>query len=225
MDYKFLSKTELFAGTSESETESMLKCLSTYLKSFSKGDIVFSAGSKTEYLGIVMKGCVIIENDDVWGNRSILGKADAGEIFAETYACIPAEPMLINVVAASDTDILFVNASKIIQSCSNSCLHHKVISENLIKISSHKNLALSRRILHTSSKSIRGRLLSYFSEQSIIHKSNTFTVTFNRQQLADYLNVDRSSMCNELSKMQTEGIINYDKNVFNLTGSKISFIQ
>ena len=112
--------------------------------------------------------------------------------------------------------ILFLDAARLLTSCSNACTHHAKLIRNLLQISAHKNLTLSRRILHTSSKSIRGRLLSYLSEQAKQSGSYQFTIPFNRQQLADYLGVDRSAMSNELSKLQREGLLTFEKNRFSL---------
>jgi len=90
---------------------------------------------------------------------------------------------------------------------------------NMLTIAARKSLNLSRRIMHTSSKSIRGRLLSYLSFQATQHGCREFDIPFNRQQLADYLSVDRSAMSNELSKMQRDGIITVDRNHFVLLQS------
>ena len=165
-------------------------------------------------MGLVLSGGVNIEIDDLWGNKTILGHVDAGQLFAETYACIPGEPLMVSVVASEKSSVLFLNAGKLITTCQSSCTHHNKLIQNLLQISAQKNLALSRRSLHTSSKTIRGRLLSYLSEQAKRSGSYRFTIPFNRQQLADYLGVDRSAMSNELSKMQREGILLYHRNSF-----------
>lgn len=214
MNYSFLSGTMLFRGTTPEEARSMLLCLGAFTKQFEKGEMIYHTGESVQNMGLVLRGSVNIENDDIWGNNSILSHVDAGQMFAETYACLPGEALLINVVAAESCDVLFLNAARLLTTCSNSCAHHNRLIQNLLQISAQKNLGLSRRILHTSSKSIRGRLLSYLSEQSKAAGSYRFTIPFNRQQLADYLSVDRSALSNELSKMQKDGILTYSKNSF-----------
>lgn len=214
MNFLFLTKTLLFRGTTEAEIEAMLQCLGACSKPFKKGEIIYRAGEAVESMGLVLSGSVNIESDDIWGNKSILSHVESGQIFAETYACIPGEPLMVNVTAAEKADVLFLNTARLFQTCSNACAHHNKLIKNLLQISAQKNLALSRRILHTSSKSIRGRLLSYFSEQAVQNGGYQFTIPFNRQQLADYLGVDRSAMCSELSKMQSDGILTYEKNTF-----------
>lgn len=220
MDYFFLTKTNLFRGTTEHEAEAIMKCLSASTKTFHKGETIFRVGDVIDRIGMVLDGSVNIESDDIWGNRSILDHIEPGFIFGETYACIGGEPMLVSAMAAENTTILFMNVGKLISTCPNSCAFHNRIIQNLLQISAGKNLKLSRRIMHTSSKSIRGRLLSYFSEQAQKNGSYHFTIPFNRQQLADYLNVDRSAMSNELSKMKADGILDFEKNTFTLRGNR-----
>lgn len=210
MDFQ-LSKTKLFSGTTENEAQTMLTCLSATSKKYHKGEVIFHAGATIAHVGMVLSGSVHIENNDIFGNKSILSHIGPGEIFGETYACSPNEHLLVNAVAAENTTVMFLDVAKILQTCSSSCSHHNQLIKNLLQICAQKSLQLSRRILHTSSKSIRGRLLSYFSELSQKQNSNNIRLPFDRQQLADYLNVDRSAMSNELSKMKADGLIEYDK--------------
>ena len=167
-------------------------------------------------MGVVLAGSVFIENDDIWGNHSILDRAGRGEIFAETYAAIPGQKLMVNVVAAEEARILFLDVGRILKVCSNSCVFHHTLIENLLKLSAEKNLRLSKRIFHISSKSIRGRLLSYLSYQAMENGKKEFDIPFNRQQLADYLGVDRSAMSNELGKMQKDGLIEVKRNHFRI---------
>ena len=207
-----LINTQLFRGLEESEITSLLGCLNAVERSFQKGEVILSEGSITENIGIVLSGMAVISCNDIWGNASILGNAAPGSVFAEVYACVPGQPMLVTVSAAENTSVLFMNVGRILTACTNACPFHTRLIRNLLTVCAHKSLQLSQRILHTSSKSIRGRLMSYFSECAKRAGSNSFLIPYNRQQLADYLNVDRSTMCNELSKMQKDGIIEYERN-------------
>lgn len=206
------SNTQLFYGLKEDEITSLLGCLNAEKCSYKKGEVILSEGSITENIGIVLSGMAIISCCDIWGNNSILGNAAPGSIFAEVYACIPGQPLLVTVSAAEDTSILFMNVGRVLTTCTNACPFHARLARNLLTVCAHKSLRLSQRIQHTSSKSVRGRLLSYFSECAKHAGSNSFLIPYNRQQLADYLNVDRSTMCNELSKMQKDGMIEYERN-------------
>lgn len=223
MDYRFLSNTVLFQGASPKETEQMLTCLQARERAFRKDELIYRAGDRAAALGLVLEGSVLIENDDVWGNRSVLDRVELGQIFAETYACVPGERMMVNVRAAQAVRILFLDVGKVLAVCSEACSCHQKLIRNLLFISAQKNLNLSRRIFHTSAKTIRGRLLSYLSWQSVQAGSRTFEIPFNRQQLADYLGVDRSALSAELGKMQREGLLRTERNHFHLFVHKDEF--
>lgn len=207
-----LSHTQLFCGLQEEEIKTLLECLHAFKRNYKKGETILSDGSVTENIGIVLSGMALISCNDIWGNTSVLGNAAPGSVFAEVYACIPGQPLLVTVSAAEETCILFINARRILTTCPNACPVHARLARNLLTVCAYKSLQLSQRILHTSAKSIRGRLMSYFSECAKSSGSNSFLLPYNRQQLADYLNVDRSTMSNELSKMQKEGLLTYKKN-------------
>lgn len=209
-----LSKIPIFQGIEEPEIASLLQCLQATERTYQKGETILSEGSITENMGIVLSGMALISCGDIWGNTSVLGHVTPGSVFAEVYACIPGEPLLITVSAAEDTTVLFMNVGRILSTCTNACPFHTRLARNLLTVCAHKSLQLSQRILHTSSKSIRGRLMSYFSQCAKQAGNHIFHIPYNRQQLADYLGVDRSAMCHELSKMQKEGIISYEKNRF-----------
>lgn len=216
MKLPFLTSTPLFQGANEEETQEMLQCLGAFERTYGKGDLIYCAGEPVESMGLILSGSAQIELDDLWGNKTLLDHVEAGQLFAETYACIPGEPLLVNVVACEKSEVLFLNAARLLTTCSRSCAHHNRLIQNLLQISAQKNLALSRRSLHTASKTIRGRLLSYLSEQAKRSGSNSFSLSFNRQQLADYLGVDRSALSNELSKMRRDGLLTYEKSRFTL---------
>ena len=211
-----LSKTLLFQGIRPEETEAMLKCLSARTGTYQKGETIYRAGDTVTEVGIVLSGSVLIQNDDIWGNRSILDQIGPGQVFAETYACVPEERFMVTAEAAERSEILFLNVGRILRVCTNACGFHSRLIRNLLSLAAQKNLNLSRRIFHTSAKSIRGRLLSYLSWQAQIRGSREFEIPFNRQQLADYLSVDRSALSAELGKMKREGLIQVEKNHFKM---------
>lgn len=215
LNISLLSESVLFRGIQSDETEEMLHCLGAEHRKFEKTARVFHAGDTVTELGLVLTGSILIQNDDFWGNTTVLDHVMPGQIFAETYACT-GEPLMVDAVAAEAAEVLFLNVSRVLQTCPQACEHHSKLIRNLLFLSARKNLNLSRKIFHTSSKSIRGRLLSYLSFQSTRCGSRCFTIPFNRQQLADYLNVDRSALSNELSKMQKDGLLRVNRNQFKL---------
>ncbi len=209
-----LASTQLFRGLNENEITSMLKCLNAHEKSYQKGEIIMSEGSFVSEIGIILSGSVTVEFCDIWGNNNIVRALEPGMSFAEEYACGARNPIIVSIKADTDTTIMFLRASRIMHPCVKNCNCHEKLMANLLFVSVSRSLHLLRKILHSSPKTIRGRLISYFSECIKIHGSTSFEIPFNRQQLADYLNTDRSAMCNELSKMQKEGILQYSKTHF-----------
>ena len=166
---------------------------------YGKGEVIFGAESVVTDIGLVLSGSVRIEYTDLWGNKSILGIIPAGGVFAESYACIPDEPMMVDAVANEECSIMFISVPKLFMPCP-ACKNQNRLIQNLVVISAGKNLQLSRRSMHTSPKTIRGRLFSYFSQV----------------RLADYLNLDRSALSKELGKMRKDGLIAYHKNIFEI---------
>ncbi len=214
MNYQFLTRTQLFLGLGAEDIESALNCLQARTKVYKKGEIICRAGNIIEEMGLILSGSVNIEQFDAWGNVSIHGNAGRGEVFAEAYACIPDEILMVDVTAAEPTEILFLNTNRVLNICTSTCPFHIRLVRNMLTVMASKNLNLSRKISHITSKSIRGRLLSYLSDQAIRRGQYQFEIPFNRQQLADYLCVDRSAMSNELSRMQNDGLLTFHKNKF-----------
>lgn len=221
MDYLFLSKTLLFRGIAPQEIQTMMGCLQGVRKLYTKGSIIHHAGETISTMGLILSGSVWVERDDVWGNKSLLDRVGTGNIFAENYACLPGEPLMVNIVAAEAVEILFMRTECMFSVCSHSCGFHNQLIRNMLTICARKSLNLSRRILHTGAKTIRGRLMSYLSCQATQNGSREFDIPFNRQQLADYLSVDRSAMSGELGKMQKEGLIHAHRNHFILLNMPI----
>ena len=220
-----LANTRLFRGMEPSDIEEMLGCLHAKEHAFQKGEIIFPEGTATEQIGVVLSGRVIIEMGDVWGNNSVLSSVGAGGIFAEAYACVPGEPLMVNVTAAEDTEVLLLHIGQVLEPCAKVCPRHLRLLRNLLTLSAGKNLQLSRRVLHTSPKSIRKRLLSYFSECIKRTGSYSFDIPYNRQQLADYLCIDRAAMSTEISKLQKEGFIKTNRNHFELIACNDTDLQ
>ena len=219
MDLDFLTQTQLFRDIPVGELSGLLNCLRAVRRQYEKGAVLCSAGERTASIGLVLSGSVHIESDDVWGNKSILSSVGPGQVFAETYACLPDEPLMVSVTAAEDTAVLFLHAPHMLAPCTQTCICHAQLIRNLLFVSARKNLELSRRAFHTAPKTIRGRLLSYLSMQAIRTGSDSFSIPFDRQQLADYLGVDRSALSAELGRMRREGLLDFKKNRFRLHGT------
>ncbi len=214
MDTRQLQQSMLFRGMTELEITKALQVLEAHEKGFQKGETLLIAGTITERMGLVLEGSVTIESNDAWGNRTIISHVGQGQVFAETYALLENEPMLVDVTASEDCRVFFLRSGRI-QSLKNSLEPWalKYIT-NLLTISMHKNLILSGRSFHTAPKTIRGRVMAYLNSVSLQKHSREFDIPFDRQQLADYLNLERSALSKELGKMQKDKLIFCKKNHF-----------
>ena len=209
-----LLRTPLFRGIPQEALPALLEGLGARKRRCGRGEVVLRRGERADRLGLVLSGTLHIVKEDFWGSRTIVGLARSGEVFAEAYACAPDELLLVDVVASEACEVLFLDAKRILTQCTNACEHHSRIIRNLVRTLAQKNLALSRRSLHTGPRTIRARLLSYLGEQAQRAGSRSFTIPFDRQQLADYLNVERSALSNELSKMQRDGLLTCRRSSF-----------
>lgn len=210
--YKIIGNSKLFAGIEENELISLLKCLDANVKEYSKDDFIFHAGESLSNVGLVLSGSVHIINEDFWGNRIIISQVNHGFIFGESYAFSGSPITSVSAVVNENSKIMHLDVKRVITTCSSSCIFHAKLIRNLMTILAEKNSMLINKIQHTSKRTTREKLLSYFSDESKKSESSSFVIPFNRQQLSDYLCVDRSAMSFELSKMRSEGLLEYKKN-------------
>ena len=211
-----LKQTQLFAGVGENEIDAMLDCLQAKLCEYKKGEVIFRQGEYLSYVTILVKGCLHIQADDFWGNRSIVNTVNVGEVFGEAYAVPNSGAILNDVVAVEDSTVIFFDIKRMLTTCSSACKFHSIVIQNLFYTISEKNRKLVRKLGHMSKRTTREKLISYLSEESKRQNSRNFVISFNRQQLADFLSVDRSAMSNELCKMRDDGLLTFDRNSFTL---------
>ena len=211
-----LKRTQLFAGVGENEIDAMLDCLQAKLCDYKKGEVIFRQGEYLSYVTILVKGNLHIQADDFWGNRSIVNTVNVGEVFGEAYAVPNSGAILNDVVAVEDSTVIFFDIKRMLTTCSSACKFHSIVIQNLFYTISEKNRKLVRKLGHMSKRTTREKLISYLSEESKRQNSRSFAISFNRQQLADFLSVDRSAMSNELCKMRDDGLLTFDRNSFTL---------
>ena len=212
----FLQTTQLFQGMTEQEIKNILNCLNADRRLYPKGTFLCRRGEELHSVGVILGGQVHILEEDFWGNRTILGEVSPGQMFGESYACLPGEPLAVDVRAVEDTTVLYLKIDRIIHPCSNACAFHSRLMENLLAVLARKNRMLTRKMEHLSRRTTREKVLSYLSDQSRTMDSSKFFIPFDRQQFADYLSVDRSALSAELSKLRREGVLEYRKNWFRL---------
>ena len=211
-----IQKTPLFKTMSAEETKKAVEYLKGRVLDYKKGTYIFQCNEKIKNIGLVIKGEARVEREDYYGNRSIIASIGQGDIFGEVYACLENTSLGVNVLAVKDSKILMLNMDKAeLEKGFNQKFYAHII-QNLISILAFKAYSLNRKIEHITKRSTREKLLSFFSEQAVLSQSSSFNINFNRQELADYLCVDRSAMSLELSKMSKDGIIAYNKNHFEL---------
>lgn len=206
----------LFRGLSVEDIQTVLSCISAHRRIYEKQEILFHAGDSVPQVGIILHGQLHIFREDFWGNQTILTALPSGEVFGEVFACLPNQTADVSARAIQQTEVLYLNMQRLLTGCPAACPFHAQIMRNLITVLAQKNRVLNRKMHHLTQRSIRGKLLSYLSEQRTLCGQTTFCIPFNRQQLADYLSVDRSALSAALSRLQQEGILTYRKNQFTL---------
>ena len=215
-----LKNSSIFSGISETEITALSGCMLTAVRRYKKGDYIFRQGDRLECITILLDGCLHIQRDDYWGNRSIIAVIEAGDMFGESYALTHGHTVTSDAIAVENSTIAFFNTEKLLTSCSAACGFHNKVIQNLFFAMSEKNVKLVQKLGHISQRTTREKLISYLSEQAGYAHSGSFTIPFNRQQLADYLSVDRSAMSAELCRMRDEGLLTFHKNNFTLLINK-----
>ena len=214
--FSVLSASPLFSRISEAEVTAMLACLRAETKALPKDAFLLRAGDTAGAIGLVLSGSVLIVQEDIWGNRNILSKAAPGQTFAAAFACAPGAALNASVVAEQPVTVLFLDVQRILNVCPSACAHHSRIIRNLLRELAEKNLRFSEKLTHMGQRTTRAKLLSYLSAEAQRLGAYEFDIPFSRQQLADYLGVERSGLSLELGKLQREGLLDFHKSHFRL---------
>ena len=211
-----LKMCPLFAQMTEEEMSAMLGCFKARPQRYEKGETIVSEGSAVRWIGVVLSGAVQIVQVDYYGNRSMMAKLGPAEIFAEAFVCAGIREMPVDVVAADMTEVLLIDAARMLKPCSAHCGFHQQLIFNLMKDLATKNIMFHQKIEITSKRSTRDKLMTYLMYCAKREGDTRFEIPFDRQELADYLEVERSGLSAEISKLRKEGIINSNKNYFEL---------
>ena len=209
-----IRSSQLFSGVSEEEVIAMLSCLKAEKKDFPKEAFVLRSGDTADSIGLVLAGTVLVIQEDIWGNRNILSKAGPGQTFAAAYACAPGSVLNVSVVAETPVTALFLNVKCILNVCPSACAHHSRIIRNLLSELAEKNLRFNEKLTHMGQRTTRSKIMSYLSTEAQRLGKYEFDIPFSRQQLADYLAVERSGLSLELGKMRSEGLLDFYKSHF-----------
>ncbi len=211
-----LQSCSLFRGVDKEQLYDLLKCLGATKHTYAKNEFILHAGDLVSWVGIVLYGSVHVIQEDFWGNRSIVARITPGDLFAESFACAATDQLPVSVIALEPTTVLALDFNRIVSTCSSACVFHNALVKNMLKVIALKSVELTRKLEDLSQRTTREKLLSYLSRLALTKNSRVFDVPFNRQELADYLSVDRSALSSELAKLQINGILKYKKNHFEL---------
>lgn len=209
-------KCILFKNIEDSNIIPLLGCIRGKKKTYKKSETIFSEGDIISEVGIILEGSVELIRYDYYGNKSIVTKVSKGELFGESFACIGNKRIPVSIEAKEDTVVCLIDINRIINTCSNACNFHNSLIYNLLQVVAMKNIILNQKIEVTSKRSTREKLLTYLSIEAKKAKSKSFYIPYDRQGLADYLEVDRSGLSNEISKLIKENIIKSEKNYFEI---------
>lgn len=209
-----IRSAQLFSGVSEDELTAMLSCLKAEKKDFPKEAFVLRSGDTADSIGLALAGTVLVIQEDIWGNHNILSKAGPGQTFAAAYACAPGSVLNVSVIAETPVTALFLNVKRILNVCPSACAHHSRIIRNLLSELAEKNLRFNEKLTHMGQRTTRSKIMSYLSAEAQRLGKYEFDIPFSRQQLADYLAVERSGLSLELGKMRSEGLLDFHKSHF-----------
>ena len=214
-DLTILTECALFHGLREAQIREMLPCLSARQSRFRRGQFLLRAGDRVAFAGILLSGEAEVLQEDFWSNRNLLAAVGPGDLFAEAFACAHAVSP-VSVLCKTDGSVLYLNVRAVFSPCEKACAQHKALSQNLIRVLAEKNMQLNEKAGFLSQRTTREKLLAYLSAQARRAGSASFRIPFDRQQLADFLSVNRSAMSAELSRMQREGLLCADRSSFTL---------
>ncbi len=215
-----LSANPLFKDIPADNITSMLSRLNAYTKSYKRDEYIRRIGDTADFIGIILSGEIHILQDDYDGNRSITASIPVGSMFGEAFACAGISHLPVDIMAVDNCLILFLDSQTLLNSCDgcldNGCSYHHILIRNLLGIVAHKNISLNQKLRCISHKTTKEKLLAYLSQQAKQHNSKDFTINFNRQELADYLGVERSAMSAEISRLVKSGLIETHRSHFTL---------
>ena len=191
------------------------------VRNFSKNEVIFEEGVSATQIGILISGSAIAFDIDYFGNRNIFSKILPGELFFDEFACSAAEEPPVSVTACEDSEVMIIECSHILYTCHMCCSHHQTMIFNLMKNLAKKNLDFHRRVEVTSKRTTREKIIAYLVSEAKRTGKPSFDIEFDRQQLADYLEVERSGLSAEIGKLCKEGIIKSRKRHFEIINNII----
>ena len=215
LNAKMSADIPLFYGITEDELSRLEALLSPRIKKASAGEFLSYPEYVIEDIGVVLSGKVHMISEDFWGNQNIIAEFTENTLFGEAHS-ISRDPMFFSLVAVKPSSLLILNTQKILDIKEHSHCGVQKLYHNLMTIIIRKKLNYMKKADILSRRSLREKISAFLSEQYRKEGASSFTIPYNRQQMADYLSTDRSALSKELSKMKKEGILDYKHNWFRL---------
>jgi len=210
-NFETVKECTIFKNFSIDEIIEIFSVISFYEKDYKKNDIILAENTKVEYFGIITNGKIALSNFDYFGNRNILNVFEKGDSFAEALVSLEIQ-IPHEVISLTDSSIVWIEYKSLSKS-----LYYQKILNNLLNIISTKNLILNKKLQILSKRTTREKILEYLSNQKkALSLDSNFEINLNRNEMADYLALDRSNLSRELGKLKKEGIIDFEKNKFKL---------
>lgn len=215
-DFELIKKCPLFDKMDDEELNAILKSPHTKIQDFSKNHTVIAEGSNADHVWIVLSGAVQIIRNNYYGNRSIIALINPSQIFAEVFVFSKTETMPVSVVSVTDSRIMLIKLKNILNHNPERNSFYTKLTSNLLRLVTEKNLKLNEKIEIISKHTTREKIMAFLMSQAKLNGSDCFTIPYDRQALADFLEVDRSAMSAEISKLRAEGIIASKRSQFRL---------
>lgn len=206
----------LFKGLGREEINEVLHKFHGLIKHFPKSDYIYLAGDCIENLCVVMEGTVQMIKEDIWGEKSIIANLGAGDVFAENYLGKLSDRSVVSYFAASDSEILMLPLGRMLFDGSNHNETNRRLMCNIVSILADNNTRLIEKTEILCKKTLRGKIMAYLEQEARYNGSDKFTIPFNRTDMANYLDADRSALTRELARMRADGLISFEKNTFEI---------
>ena len=200
-------KTPILEGITREEQEQMRVCFGVREERFRAGETVYDFAEGRKYLGLIARGSAVIQRIDRQGSRTILEHLESGGVFGEMLMFENVAGDSITVVAEEPCRVWLMAADQGTKRCENACAHHTQVVENMFQLVAEKATSLYERVEVLSRRSIRDKLLCYFSLLAAKSRGGEFSLPFSLSALADYISTDRSAMMRELKKMRDEKLV------------------
>lgn len=213
---RIISRISLFRGIHEEEIAAMLDCMKPRALKFAKNDLIAAEGDGLDSIGIILKGEAAVSKENAAGGRVVLTLLGQGDIFGEMAAFSNRPKWPATVQAQEHCEVFFLPAEKIVGGCEKACPWHRTLIRNLLGLISERALMLNKKVEYLTIKSMRGKISTFLLEQYRRTGDKNILLPFNRNELADFLNVSRPSMSRELCKMRDEGVIDFHLSAFRL---------